>query len=881
MKKIISVLLCLALLIAFPSVMSAQETEESAKMQEIITVLAKLGVVDKTVFDSDKSALVTRAEFVNYAAAMIKLSEIKDKRYFNDVSADHWAFGYINSMVEVGAISLAPDGHFNPDNKVTYEQACKILMCLAGYKQYASYSLTEYVQLAHTMGVGISYDSKAELSFGAALEMLYNTLTVTVAKNDMTKDDENILKLYHSGYVAVGTVDSIYGMETNNEVLEENMAFISGEQFFISEDVVLEDYFGEVVKFIYIEDKQDDTKEIIFAKPRYNDRTVTIESGLITGFNESTGSIQYFKDSQSGTTKSTTISRNSVFVYNGKLMQGSLKSKIDEFINGTRKGSIKIVKRTGSDVDCVVIKSYETYIAKAYDVEDSILYNAYDKDKDINLEEFDVVRIKSRYENNASLPSTFPDALSVAISEDNKILEIYLSDEQQKTVNSLGNETITLDDEEYALDKVVLDKFMTVFELGNSVKVKVDIFGEIVYAERLVTSTDFQLGYITKIRVVEKDDGNVITMRVFRKDKQFTYFDIVDKVIIDGEKYKAQDIANIVSAFPGVNSYNGEYEIFVEPQMVRFKVNDENIVKEIDTYNVGEKEDKNHTLTRTSNGEVALRYWGADKRYGELDVVDSNTLVMTVPFIDSDGLATLGGNHVEPRDEMYSVGASVFTDYTYYVEAYYYTNRFIADAILVKSREDKSPHTLCMYDSINTIWNESTKEVESQLVCYSSNGKVTYKLTEAAKVLAEALNQGDIIKISTLYSDESTATSFKKIFDMQTKEYVDSTSSTDYLYIGTNLRSTYNVAKMYAYDTRGTILRGSYKLYDAADDIANIAVNASNTKLVVFDNELVKDKIYQGTIDDVRTYKMYGENCDMVLYNTAGITSPVMFVIRR
>ena len=427
----------------------------------------------------------------------------------------------------------------------------------------------------------------------------------------------------------------------------------------------------------------------------------------------------------------------------------------------------------------------------------------------------------------------------------------------------------------------MFDKFRQELELNNTVNVKVDIFGHIVYAERAGESPDFQVGYITKMCFTESETEDTLAIKVFRKDKQFAYFDIKEKVTIDGVRYKTEDVKRIVDAFPGINTYDGKYKIHIEPQIIRFRVNAENIVKEIDTYNVVGTEDKDYTLTRTSDGEAQKRYWGADKRYGELDVVDSNTLMLTVPSVDTNGLTTVGGKQVEPTDNMYNVGVNVSTDYSYYVEAYYYTNRFIADVLLIKPKEDKMLATLCMFDKLNTLWDESAGELKMQFVGYTNGGKVVYTLTEEAAEQAQTLNQGDIIRAGVMQTDSAIMASFKEIFDVKTMSYVGSTSSTEHLYVDTDLRSTYNLAKMFAYDTRGKILRGSYKLYAAADDVANMAVNAGTTAVVVFDDELKNGKIFEGTIDDIKTYKMYGDKCDMVLYNTAGVTSPVMFVVRR
>ena len=53
---------------------------------------------------------------------------MKQKNYFPDVTADHWAAGYVNFAYENGAISGFPDGNFYPEEKVTNEQIIKMLI---------------------------------------------------------------------------------------------------------------------------------------------------------------------------------------------------------------------------------------------------------------------------------------------------------------------------------------------------------------------------------------------------------------------------------------------------------------------------------------------------------------------------------------------------------------------------------------------------------------------------------------------------------------------------------------------------------------------------------------------------------------------------------
>ena len=56
---------------------------------------------------------------------------------FADVSADHWAKGYINQGVANGFIAGMSDTEFDPDANVTYVQAQKMLVSAIGYETYA------------------------------------------------------------------------------------------------------------------------------------------------------------------------------------------------------------------------------------------------------------------------------------------------------------------------------------------------------------------------------------------------------------------------------------------------------------------------------------------------------------------------------------------------------------------------------------------------------------------------------------------------------------------------------------------------------------------------------------------------------------------------
>lgn len=56
---------------------------------------------------------------------------------FSDVSADHWASGYIQAATEIGYIAGVGDGKYMPDADITFEQACTLIVRALGYDLFA------------------------------------------------------------------------------------------------------------------------------------------------------------------------------------------------------------------------------------------------------------------------------------------------------------------------------------------------------------------------------------------------------------------------------------------------------------------------------------------------------------------------------------------------------------------------------------------------------------------------------------------------------------------------------------------------------------------------------------------------------------------------
>ena len=169
-----------------------KDTEKS-KTREM-DILNKNGIIvgdpDGDLRESDE---ITRAEF---AAVLCRAmgcenetenDDLKQKNYFPDVPAEHWASGYINFAYENGAINGFTDGKFYPEEKVTDEQAVKMLIGAWGYGDEAEKNggyPDGYLKIAKENGIfnTIEFDNKNASKRWVASVFVYGVLSMP-AKN--------------------------------------------------------------------------------------------------------------------------------------------------------------------------------------------------------------------------------------------------------------------------------------------------------------------------------------------------------------------------------------------------------------------------------------------------------------------------------------------------------------------------------------------------------------------------------------------------------------------------------------------------------------------------------------------------------------------------
>lgn len=191
MKRLTALLLCVLLLLpALP----VAAVEPAGEMDAETEFLRQLGILKG--FEDEPDLPVTRAEFcVMVIRAMGREGDVSlhtARTIFRDVTASHWARGYINLAASItvggGNTRLAAGvgtGQFKPDAAITYAQAVTILMRMLGFGDREAGAIwpNGYLNLAASFGVtdGLSGSVHGSITRKQAAVLMNNALRAEVS----------------------------------------------------------------------------------------------------------------------------------------------------------------------------------------------------------------------------------------------------------------------------------------------------------------------------------------------------------------------------------------------------------------------------------------------------------------------------------------------------------------------------------------------------------------------------------------------------------------------------------------------------------------------------------------------------------------------------
>lgn len=166
---------------AFPDV------PETAEYASAVEALADMGIItgdNKGNFNPNDT--INRAEAAAIICRMVGVEEeakASKTEVFHDVSAAHWAVGYVAKAAGLGIINGYGDGNFGPSDPVTYGQIIKMLVCAWGYEEAAKANggwPNGYLTTADTYGIstGAMFSAEEKAPRGQVALLCYCTVSI-------------------------------------------------------------------------------------------------------------------------------------------------------------------------------------------------------------------------------------------------------------------------------------------------------------------------------------------------------------------------------------------------------------------------------------------------------------------------------------------------------------------------------------------------------------------------------------------------------------------------------------------------------------------------------------------------------------------------------
>ncbi len=723
------------------------------KYEESVELLNALNIMvgdDTGEFRLDDP--IKRSEVAKIATAIAGLTDVaestKTQANFPDVSASHWANGYINVSQAQNFVIGDDTGKFRPDDNISYAEAVTIMMRVLGYEPAAQSSggfPTGYLVTAGSAGLfkgGISSPTNSLATRGIVAQLAYNALTINLmektgfgAYENYEVVDKTLLfnkldveKL--SGQVVATDETTLTGASS---LKEDQVQIKVGDEiktYTTSHDA--SQHIARNVVFYVQEEANGDDNVILISNNKSKNEEVEIKADHIDQITSTTVSYWKDKDNDKKSTK-LTVKENPTVFYNGVVVELDITELAE-----LESGKITLLDTTSDEVfDYVFVTEYRNIIVDevsltgnritdkfnlmtlTLDPEDeNLTFGIYKDGKKVSLEdikEWDVLSV-------AANDHTIADAT---------VIKVYVSNEKATgKIVEIEDDMYRIGDKLYEVASNYTEANQPELKLGDEGTFYLDIEGKIAAVD---TQTKAGSNYAYLVNAgTEGSLDTTVKFEIFNKDGE--------TVILNGaSKIKVNSVSNL-KGDAVINAIKEANENAI-PQLITYDTNSNGEISYINTASVNESEGTalKNTFSLDYVAENA-KYNAASKKLGGFNV-NSSTLVFEIPADAQDS-------------EEYAIRTiDMFVDKsTYDIEIYDLTEDLTAKVVIVKNSTGvvNADSSIAIVNKIAQTENAEGNSVH-KLYALKDGKEITInaKDTETLKKDGQLLQTGDIIQYQT------------------------------------------------------------------------------------------------------------------------------------
>jgi hypothetical protein len=837
-------------------------------------ILSALGIISESAEDFVSKETITRQEA---ARLMVKMSgadesQLKSKNtsvYFKDVDDKSEFALYIKAALERGIINGNGDYIFEPNRDVTYNEFVKMAVVVLGYNVHARLDggyPSGYLKVASKLKLKSS-TAKEVIDGSIATELLYSMLDAecayisgVVGDKVTYSTDEN--KTLLTEYLKVYRVEGIVNGNEKTELYGKSSVAsgwiqIDGVQY--KYDGNASEFLGKEVEAYYRDEESNGENSIIYIGETNRNDTIICDADDIT-LSGTTFTYYDEKDRQ----KTVKLTSGAAIIYNERAVTDT-SFDLNRLIPS--EGNVTFIDNNNDNkYEVIKVISYTDVVVESADAYNDLIYDKYMSERNLKLKNHDYEIIDSENGKTVDIGKLAEyDVLSVMESDDG-CFYILRSGKTVKGAIEKIEETdkVLIDGTEYKLSKSYLTSNQKELKVGDTGTFMIDAYGRIA-GINLSSSSGYQVGLMKRIwyDISVSDYPQTKIYTVLGEEQTF---DFADKVKVDGVRMKSSLVNNgenaVVRAIRnGQEGYNDKLlEELPEGQLVRYKLNSEKKICEIDTVykNAAAGEDGN-SLTRSIDYETGnkLFYKLQGKNLGGKELVSSSTIVfvLSFPFIGDD------------EYDFRITSGGYFADNTNYnIESYTYTeDKISADVILcykdfTSNQLDSSAKDI-LVDKVGVMADEDG-DVKKTISGWSDGTYTTVAVSNNAlnnvkEKYNREIQKGDYINFSTnsvgdmniidlVYDSVSDRFAYTKNGD----EYVYASGSGDF---GEGFRYAYGL--LYRCFGKDIVMSRTLDTSSISDSQVCDKLTVDTSNIYVYDKDAPKrDQVRLGTMADLIPY---------------------------
>lgn len=846
MKKIIILMLCISLLCGSLTVYAAEGTDVDVDIANSIGLLKALDIItDDTEFEIEGN--IKKDVFEDMAARVFKIQEYP-------ITSD------------------------SSENTMTVMDAVVILNNYLGYRDYVKYNggypLGDIVA-AQKNGLLDNIDKcDVPLSSKHAIILLRNALSARIITGFAYKGwsthkilDDDVLYTYYGIRTETGVVEanSITNLMGGTPVKDDAL-MIDGKMYSYTGD---EDFLGQEVDFYF-----DDDNKIIHINANPN----TVITEVTDAMEPSFFNWKYQYRDNNGKQRKIKLTNKTAIVHNHELV-----SRYNEDILVPQDGYVRFVDNGGDGkIDFVSIISYVNYLVSEVNTlgnsDGVIIYENLSGNNIpavIEPSKSNGTAIVKTAEGKGFNPANIArgDIVSVIGTVSNKMLyakEVIVS--RETVFGTLESKTFDGKTNKLKINGEIYDVSQNYNSSASGLRVYTKVDFLLDYRNKIagnssVTNLGHSLsfGYLIKATLDTQSFDKKVLFKILRENGKIEIYESAEKVVFDGTTYKSEP-DKVISRL----MKNGT----VTPQLICYGVDNDGMIRAIDTADASTGADRNDSLKLLHSSMPSnLYHISKAKSFGGKINYTQNTVFFCVP--QNVKSAEDWKFFVLPQNKLYAAD--------FKVAGYSINSGAAADAIVLYDMVPTGSKGISVVKEITNVLNSKgditkcitleTPDKEVSLIAASSDVVTKAKSFNYSDSAYYSLEVGDAIRYNLNIDGE--VMNIRIVYDKS--------------------EGTVNGGKAFGQDYQENLRIIDAAAYNIADNIIQVAPYGSesnpdltmadmenhllsNFTIIVYDRNS-RNKIFKGTVSDIKTYLNNNSNCSRVVVQTAVGVGELLYVI--